>query len=146
MYTGEGLQALELCEKCLNALLSSGREDISDFLDALDKPAALGRDQTVLFSNIRMSRMLSKFDHDIAGLSIGEALECRFAASERRCGESAICMHCGLRRLVELARISGEKIAEFPMIIPHRSGESQTYTFTTEKAGEAVLLTIGAQS
>ena len=147
MNSKDGLHLLKVCESCLQALLDSATEDISDFLDSLDQPAAIvARDHTVLHSNNHMSKMLERFDHDIVGLRIGEALECRYSASDRRCGENEVCLHCGLRRLVELARISGERITEFPLTIRHRSGESQTFKFATEKVGEAVLLVIAAQS
>ncbi|MGO9411082.1 MAG: hypothetical protein ACLQCB_10065 [Spirochaetia bacterium] len=142
-----GFHLVMLCEPCLNALLSSNMEILEELLDSLEQPAALvARDHTVLLSNHRLSRMLEKFDHDIVGLRFGEALGCRYAANEHRCGENEVCLHCGLRRLVELARISGEKIGGFPMTIRHRSGDSQSFTFATEKAGEAVLLMIEMQS
>ncbi len=139
----EGLHLVRLCSPCLDALLRDGGDRLSAFLDSVDRPAALvARDHTVLHSNSLLGRLLSKFGHDIVGLRIGEALECVYAGSERPCGEGEVCLHCGLRRLVELARISGEKIAQFPLVLRHRSGESQAFTFATEKAGEAVLLMI----
>jgi len=137
------LHLLGLCRLCLNTFLTTKNEDLSALLDTLGQAAALvARDHTVLLSNNRLSRMLEKFDHDIVGLRIGEALECKYATHERCCGESEVCLHCGLRRLVEIARISGEKIGQFPMTMRQRSGSSQTFTFASEKAGEAVLLMI----
>jgi len=140
---GHGLHLVGLCAACLDTLIQGGGDGLSKFLDSVDHPAALvARDHTVLHSNSSLGKLLEKFDHDIVGLRIGEALECLYAKHERRCGEGEVCLHCGLRRLVELARISGEKIAQFPMTLRHRSGETQSFTFATEKAGEAVLLMI----
>lgn len=139
-----GLHLVKLCGECLNGLLSSRDEGLAAFLDSLGRPAALvDRDHTVLFSNGLLRKMLEKFDHDIVGLRIGEALECSYSGTQGRCGENEVCLHCGLRRLVDLARISGEKIGEFPMTIRRKSGASQVFKVATEKAGDTVLLMIG---
>lgn len=141
----DGLHLVKLCQACLNSLLSTHDEDLSTFLDSLGRPAALvARDHTVLLSNGQLRKMLEKFDHDIVGLRIGEALECMYSGKHSRCGENEVCLHCGLRRLVDLARISGEKIGEFPMTIRRKSGASQMFKFATEKAGDTVLLMISA--
>jgi hypothetical protein len=142
----DGLHLARLCEPCLKTLLVSGSDGLAAFLSFVDRPAALvGRDHTVLHSNGLLGRMLEKFDHDIVGRRIGEALECRYAAEGLGCGKNEVCLHCGLRRVIELARITGEKIARFPTTIRHRSGDNKAFTFATEKAGEAVLMMIGTK-
>ena len=139
-----GLLLAEVCDSCLKVLLSSSHEELSALLESIQQPAALvRRDLAVVFSNSRLGRMFKKFDHDIVGLGIGTALDCAFATSDTRCGEGAYCLHCGIRRLVELSRITGEKISHIPMTFRHKSGLDQSYIFTTEKTGDAVLLTIG---
>jgi len=147
LVEASGPHLMRLCKRCLKVLLSTQGEELFAFLNSLDQPAALvAKDQTVLHSNRHLGRMLEKFDHDIVGLRIGEALDCKNAANERRCGENEICLHCGLRRMVELSRISGETIAEFPVIIRNRMGGSQTFTLASGKAGDTVLLIIGMES
>ena len=115
------------------------------FLRSLNRPAALvARDHTVLFSNIRLRKMLKKSNHDVVGLRIGEVLDCKYAASPSRCGETEGCLRCGLRRLIELTRITGERLDKIPISFQHRSGASKTFKITTEKAGNAVLLILRA--
>jgi hypothetical protein len=87
--------------------------------------------------------MLKKFNHDVVGRRIGEVLDCKYAASPSRCGETTVvCLQCGLRKLIELAWITGERVSEIPISFQHRSGASKTFKITTGKAGGAVLLII----
>ena len=113
------------------------------FLRSLNRPAALvARDLTVLFSNSRLRKMLKKFGHDVVGLRIGEVLDCKYAASPSRCGETEGCLQCELRRLIELTRIAGERLTGIPISFQNKSGARKTFKITTEKAGDAVLLII----
>ena len=122
---------------------AQGNEKLKGTLGSLARPAALvASDHTVLFSNNRLRKMLKKSNLDVVGLRIGEVLDCKNAASPSRCGETALCPHCGLKRLIELTRITGERLNEIPISVQHRSGASKTFKITTEKAGEAVLLII----
>jgi hypothetical protein len=133
----------KLCAPCFNTLLASRDEKLWDFLDFLDRPAALlARDHTVLFSNSRFRRKFRKFDHDVVGLRIGEIFGCKHAAAPGRCGETVYCLHCQLERVLELAWISGERLSDTRASLLHRSGARKTYTVTTQKAGDAVLLMI----
>ena len=114
---------------------------------SLNRPAALvARDLTVLFSNSRLRKMLKKFNHDVVGLRIGEVLDCKYAASPSRCGETEGCLQCELRRLIELTRITGERLSEIPISFQHKSGASKIFKITTQKADDAVLLMIRTQS
>jgi hypothetical protein len=86
--------------------------------------------------------MLKKFNHDVVGLRIGEVLDCKYAASPSRCGETEGCLQCELRRLIELTRIAGERLTGIPISFQNKSGARKTFKITTEKVREAVLLII----
>jgi PAS domain-containing protein len=125
--------------------MSSRDEKLQDFLESLGSPAVLvGRDFTILFCNSRLCKMFSKFSHDLVGLKIGEALDCAYATYDSHCGENALCLQCRIRRLVALARITGEGINEVPISFLHKFGLNQTYKITTERKGDVVLLMIEA--
>jgi hypothetical protein len=129
------------CEACQNLLSFARDGEDSDFLESQTGPAALvDRNLTILSSNIQLQKMVGRFQ----GLRIGEALDCAYANSQSRCGEAEPCLSCGIRRLVEIARISGETIHEIPTSIRCGSGKDRTFRFTTERTGEAVLLMFGA--
>jgi hypothetical protein len=94
MDARDGLHLVRLCEPCLKTFLASGSDGLAAFLNSINRPAALlDRDHTVLHSNSFLGRMLEKFDHDIVGRRIGEALECRYAAEGLGCGENEVCLH-----------------------------------------------------
>ena len=108
--------------------------------NSLDRPAALiARDHTVLFSNIRLR---GKFSYDVVGLRMGRLLDCKHVASLGGCRETVACLHCKLKRLIELTSITGEKLSEISISVQHKSGATHIFKITTEQAGEAVLLTI----
>lgn len=114
-----------------------------DFLETLNAPAALvARDLTVSISNSRFQEMTKKNAGGIEGRRIGEMLDCNDATPDHPCGESSACLHCWLKRLIELVRLTGERLSETPISIQHKSGASQTFKVTTEIAGDAVLLKI----
>lgn len=133
------LSSPNVCNACLTTLVPS-----LAYLESLDQPAAIvARDHTILFSNSHL-RKLIEFAHDDAGIRIGEALDCQYAEEHEPCGETEFCFQCELRRFVALARITGERIGEIPMSFRQKSGKNQTLRFSTEKAGDAVLLMISS--
>jgi hypothetical protein len=134
----------EVCDTCLNDLLTRHDERISARMETLETPAVLvGRDLKVLFHNRHFHRMFGTFHQQILGLRIGEALDCAYPGSQSRCSETAVCLPCGIRRVIDLVRITGESIGGITTAYPHKSGLNQTLTLTTERAGDAVLLTVG---
>ena len=141
-----GVVLADVCDECLRTLQSTESHVLNDLLEAVDRPAALvSRDMTVISFNRRFERLFQRFDRELGGLKIGEAMDCANATSDKPCGQSPFCPPCGVRRLVEIARIARERISQIPMSFRHKSGLEQTYVFTTEKRGDATLLTIGTQ-
>ncbi len=107
------------------------------------QPAAfVTRDHTILFSNIRLLKALSKFNHDVIGRRIGDVLGCKNAASLGQCGDTVGCIRCGIRKSIELTRTTGERVSGIPTDFQHKSGARGKLRITTDKVREAVLLII----
>ena len=122
-----------VCRACTSTL--------SSVLETLDQPAAyVNRDLTVMTSNLLFKKLFGKFTHDVRGLRLGEAMMCRGSARYGRCGETALCLHCGIKRLVDLARITGEKFADIPLVLKDNSGTEQLIRFSFTKAEDSILI------
>jgi hypothetical protein len=133
-----------LCDACLDTLLLTGGWELNDLLESSDMPVALvGNDMTVLAFNSRFEQVFRKFDGEIGGMKIGEIVDCAVATPSEACGLTHLCLHCGIKRLVDITRISGERLSRIPMSFRHKSGLEQTYVFTTDKRGLTTLVTIG---
>ncbi len=138
-----------LCGAALGADAGSGTfcpvcsrtaHQLSHFLETLDSPAALiARDHTILLANNLLRRMLQA-DRDSRGLRIGEAIGCKYAEPNDACGEAHACYHCALKRLIELSRITGERLSGLPLSVRQKSGADHSFRLSTEKTGEAILL------
>jgi len=74
-------------------------------------------------------------------MKIGEVLDCKYAIPRHRCGKTAACPHCDLRRCIELSRLTGERLTVISTIFRHKSGVT-AFKISTEKAGEAVLVAL----
>jgi len=111
-------------------------------LESLETPAALvDSDLKILSSNRQLGRIVETLSRDLSGTRIGEAMGCAHAL-DHPCGEADACDQCSLKRLVEVTRISGEKMRELPVIFLHKNGFSEIWVCTTERAGNAVILSI----
>ncbi len=127
-----------ICDTCLESHLSSGTRELSDLLERLESPAALvGRDLVVLHANTRLKKLADELD--AVGLRVGEALNCASVTPDTRCGETFLCLQCGIRRFLDLARITGERVSNVPVAIGSRSGDAQRFTLTAEGTGDTVL-------
>ena len=128
----------EICDTCLASHLSSRAGELSARLEDLQWPAALvGRDLVLRQANSRLRALCDEYA--TRELRVGEALDCACATKDARCGETFFCLQCGVRRVLEVARISGERISRVPVTIGHRSGERRAYTLTAEGTGDTVL-------
>jgi hypothetical protein len=133
-----GLQPAKICQNCLDAL--SYRE-LSPFLESLSLPAAFVRkDCTIIAFNTSLGRIMGRFAHDVAGVRIGDAIECAYCERHEVCGERAICRHCGIKRMLDLARISGEEFSGVQIAVRRKSGQEHKHRFTFAKAGEKILV------
>jgi hypothetical protein len=122
----------KVCGLCMSTL--------SSVLETLDLPAAyVNRDLTVMTSNRLFKKLFGKFTHD-TGLRIGEAMQCQSSTLHGRCGETSLCLHCGIRRLVDLARITGEKFNDIPLVVRDNSGAEQLLRFSFTKAEDSILV------
>jgi hypothetical protein len=122
-----------VCRFCMSTL--------SSVLETLALPAAyVNRDLTVMTSNKLFKKVFGKFTHDPAGLRIGEAMKCSSSAKYGRCGETSLCLHCGIRRLIDLARITGERFADIPLVVKDNSGTEQLLRFSFTKAENSILV------
>lgn len=118
---------------------------LSSILENLDLPAAyVNRDLTVMTSNRPFKKLFGRFVHDAVGLKIGEAMKCQSAAKHGRCGETSLCLHCGIRRLIDLARITGENFSDIPVIVRDKSRSEQLLHFSLTKAEESILVMLKA--
>ena len=130
------------CEQCFVTLLSSDNEKVSAYLESLEVPAALlAQDHTVIRSNSRFQEMASR--HDVAGLKLGDVLECMYSPLLGRCEETVACLLCSFRRSVEHTWLTGEGLRQVPLSLPHKVETRKTYAITTERVGDAVLLLVG---
>jgi len=128
----------DVCEACSRALTR-----LSAYLESLDYPVALiAADHTILYSNGPLQSSVSRDVSQVVGLKIGEVLDCKNVSAHGSCGETPFCLHCDLRRSIELSRITGERLQGIPATIQKSSGGSTTCTVSAEKAGEAILLTL----
>ncbi len=115
----------------------------SRFLEAVESPAALiARNHTIVLSNAPLRRMLEGADRGSAHVRIGDAVGCAHALTRGPCGETCACPHCGLKRIMELSRITGETLAGIELTFRQISGADCSFTLSAEKAGEAVLLRV----
>jgi hypothetical protein len=119
---------------------------LSSVLENLHLPAAyVNRDLTVMTSNLLFKKLFGKFAHDTSDLGLGEAMQCQSTAKEGRCGETPLCLHCGIRRLVDLARITGEKFAGIPLVLRDKSGTEQLIRFSFTKAEDSILVMLNEE-
>ena len=130
------------CEQCFVTLLSSRDEKASVYLESLEMPAALlAKDHTVIVSNSQFQDMASQ--RDVAGLRLGDVLECMYSPLLGRCEETVACLLCSFRRSVEHTWLTGEGLRQVPLSLPHKEEARKTYAITTERVGDAVLLLVG---
>jgi hypothetical protein len=133
-----------ICDPCLNTLLFSGGGELNKLLESCNVPAALvGRDMTVVAFNSRFEQAFRRFDRELGGMKVGDVVDCAAPTPERPCGQTHFCLQCGIKRLVDITRISGEAINRVAMSFRHKSGLDQTYVFSTDKRGSATLVSIG---
>jgi hypothetical protein len=117
------------------------KSTLSSVLETLDLPAAyVNRDLTVMTSNRLFKKLFGRFAHDNGAPRLGEAMKCRSSAKSGSCGEEALCLHCGIKRLVDLARITGEKFADIPLVLRDNSGTDQLLRFSFMKAEDTILV------
>lgn len=133
------------CEQCFNMIVSSRDEELSAYLELLGTPAALlSQDQMVLKSNTRFQRMAS--NREVAGVRLGEVLDCMYAPLLGLCGETVPCLLCKVKRSIEHTWRTGEGLLEVPFSFPHKVESRKTFAITTEKVGDAILLLLGTVS
>jgi len=124
-----------VCRVCTSTL--------SSVLETLDLPAAyVNRDLTVMTSNLMFKKLFEKFTHDTRGLRLGEAMKCHGSSGYGRCGETSLCLHCGIKRMVDLAHITGEKFADIPLVLRDESGTEQLIRFSFTKAEDSILVMV----
>ena len=112
-------------------------------LESLDAPAALvDRDLIVLSANSKLSNIAVALQGDLLGLKIGEVLECSYASWDHRCGEAAQCDSCGVKRIIDIARISGEKLRDLPTGFRNRHGDRENCFCSAENMGDSTILMI----
>ena len=127
------------CEQCFGTIFSSRDERLPAYLEALDVPAALlSRERTVLDSNGLFRHIAS--NPVVAGIEIGEVLDCMYTPLLGQCGETVPCLLCKVRNSVEHTWLTGEGLRELPFSFPHKVETRRKYAITTEKAGSAILL------
>ena len=137
----EGLILAKICQSCLDALPSATNDELSTFLESLELPAAfINHDLSVRISNIALSEMVNRLTADLVGAKIGDALECIYAKEHGNCGGTHICFQCGVKRMVDLARITGERFHDIPLALRSKSGSEHKLLFTFAKAGDAILV------
>jgi hypothetical protein len=128
----------DVCEACSRALTR-----LSGYIESLDSPVALiAADHSILYLNGPFRSSCDRHDRQIVGLKIGEVLDCKNVTSQGSCGETPFCLHCDLRRSIELSRITGERLQGILATIQRSSGGSTTCMISAEKACEAILLTL----
>jgi hypothetical protein len=134
----------DVCDPCLKELISSGAGELAELLESHHLPAALiGADMTVLAFNSGFEQIF-RGDHELLGMRVGAVLDCFHPTPEMPCGETYLCPHCGIRRLIQATQVSGESISQIAMSFRHKSGLDQTYIFSAYRIGEAILLSVGA--
>jgi len=127
------------CEPCFNVLLSTRDHSLSEYLESLALPAALlAQDHSVLFANQRFQDL--KIGSNVLGLRVGNVLGCMYSPLLGQCGETVTCILCALRRSIEETQRTGEGLRGVSIAYPHREDVRRTFTITTQKAGDAVLL------
>ena len=127
------------CDKCFTTVLSSRDEKLSAYLESLEIPAALvSQDQTVLESNSPFQSMAS--NRVVVGFRLGEVLDCMYAPMLGFCGETVPCLLCKLKRSLEHTWLTGEGLRDVPFSFPHKVEARKTFSISTEKVGDAVLL------
>ncbi|HEY9593856.1 MAG TPA: hypothetical protein VHE79_05220 [Spirochaetia bacterium] len=129
---------MALCAPCSRTLAS-----YSYLLESIESPAALvARDLTVVYANRLLCDATGTTADVAAGLKVGRMLECRHAHGGQECAETEACQYCWLRRAVDLARISGERLPDVPVDLSRISGAHESLSIAAEKAGQAVALLI----
>jgi len=137
---GDKLHSLtRACDNCFVTIVSTQDERLTGYLESLDHPAALvAPDLSILFANGRFLKTVSH--HETAGLRVGEALDCTYAQALGQCGETVPCILCHLKQAVDQTWLSGQGLRGIPMSYPHKKLARNTFSITTEKVREGVLL------
>jgi len=111
------------------------------YLETVDRPAVLvSKDHAILRSNRVFREAFGRVSGVDGTTRIGEALDCGHLAGSQRCGETAYCLQCGLRRVIGLVYISGERLRRIPVHHVRKPGHRETLEITAAKTGEFVLL------
>ena len=124
-----------LCGHCSQAL-----PPLAKSLESTGAPgAALSRDLTVVLTNKLFCGIAELCGDEAVGLQIGLALGCKHAEETGACAQADACDFCWLRRSIEVARISGERLHGIPLEL----ATAETHGFfrlSVQRAGAAILL------
>lgn len=87
---------------------------VATLLDSFPEPAALLNGQRqIIRANDKLQRLLSRSDHELSGLRMGEALGCQHANEEPAgCGTTRACAVCGAARAIDIALADRERATE----------------------------------
>jgi hypothetical protein len=116
-------------------------------LGSITLPAAfVNNDLSIRISNDLLREMIDTLTVDLLRVKIGKALECAYVSEHTRCGEEQVCLQCGVRRMVDLARITGNRFVDVPLCLQSKSRIERKLLFTFAKAGDAVLIVFKSAS
>ncbi len=138
---------IRLCRNCIDVLLSSHDENLSDYLEAMGSPAVLvSRDLTVLVATRAFSRVFARLDQNLMGMRIGNILGCSYASKLELCGETAVCWQCMVKRIVEITYITGDRLPLMTLDLWQGTRVRTRFAVRAEKVGTGVLLVVEAST
>jgi len=125
---------------CLNSCQTACNQSGTADLECSNALAVLvDRSLTILSVNLKSAQDRGPGNGALVGRKLGEALGC-LPASIACCGEACACDGCGVKRLVEITRITGETLREVPVALFEERGRTLTLVCATHRVGDAVVV------
>jgi hypothetical protein len=135
-----------LCPECFPRFVSGTGKPAQEFLDSLPFPVFVINDEQLLVgANCHAREMTStEFDEDSPALG-GEVFQCVHADKPGGCGRTTHCKSCTIRNCVNETATTGKAMRQVEAFMDLGDVIEATqvrFLVTTEKVGEAVLLTV----
>ena len=129
-----------ICQSCQDKLFVAKRYGLKDFLDTIDKPLLLVKDDgTICTGNKTAENMLGKTLPDIEGFPGGIVVECVHAVLPEGCGHAIHCVGCTVRQTVMTTFDTNQPTIKVPASLDTHTGHVDFHISTIPVNGYVIL-------
>jgi hypothetical protein len=135
-----------VCRNCLPKLVKDLGQPLSEFIDELNTPILIVReDMRVVAANAAARALSPEPLEELVGLLCGEVIGCLHSREEGGCGKTVHCLSCAIRKCVTYTSVTGQSCFDVPAYpdIGLLSGNTDVrFRVSTGKKRDFVLLRI----